>query len=78
MNKIRLILRFLFIPLWIALFFVYEGAIDFTVAEKILHDFETHESVIKPELDEYLCRFLDNYIRVLKVVVENKGIVYYS
>lgn len=55
-----------------------EGSIDFTVAEKILHDFEMYESVIKPELNEYLCRFLYNYIRVLKVVVENKGIVYYS
>lgn len=55
-----------------------EGSIDFTVAEKILHDFEIYESVIKPELDEYLCRFFDNYIRVLQKVVENRGVVFYS
>ena len=55
-----------------------EGAIDYTVAEKILHDFERYESIIKPELDGYLCRFFDNYVCVLKEVVENKGIVYYS
>lgn len=54
------------------------GCIDWTVAEKILKDFEKYEAVIKPELDEYLCRFFDNYVRVLKDVVENKGIVYYS
>lgn len=55
-----------------------EGSIDWTVAEKILKDFEKYEAVIKPELDDYFCRFFDNYVRVLKVVVENKGIVYYS
>lgn len=55
-----------------------EGAIDYTVAEKILHDFERYEPVIKPELDEYLCRFFDHYVCVLKKTVENKGIVYYS
>lgn len=56
----------------------YEGAIDYTVAEKILHDFKRYEPVIKPELDKYLCQFFDNYVCVLKKVVENKGIVYYS
>lgn len=55
-----------------------EGAIDYTVAEKILHDFERYEHVIKPELDEYLCRFFDHYVCVLKETVENKGIVYSS
>lgn len=55
-----------------------EGAIDYTVAEKILHDFERYEHAIKPELDEYLCRFFDNYVCTLKEAVENKGIVYYS
>jgi hypothetical protein len=46
-----------------------EGAIDYTVAEKILHDFEKYESVIKPELNEYLCRFFDHYVCVLKKTV---------
>lgn len=55
-----------------------EGAIDYTVAERILHDFEKYELDIKPQLNEYQCRFFDNYVCVLRKAVENKGILYYS
>lgn len=49
-----------------------------TIAKASTDDFEKYESVIKPELNEYLCRFFDHYVCVLKKTVENKGIVYYS
>lgn len=55
-----------------------EGSFDFVIAEKLYKDFSDFKERAKKELSEILYHLYCSYMEILKVVYENKGVIYYS
>lgn len=54
-----------------------EGCFDYSIAEKLLHDFTKHRDTILPTLADWMMEEYDNYIQVLQECVNCKGVVRY-
>jgi hypothetical protein len=53
-----------------------EGSFDYEIAEKLYNDFLSHKEKAEKEIPQYFEKYCD-YMEILKVVFENKGVVYY-
>ncbi|MCC8154592.1 MAG: hypothetical protein LIP01_10485, partial [Tannerellaceae bacterium] len=54
-----------------------EGSFDFVVAEKLYKDFSNYQQKAEMVLRAYL-EYYNCYREILRVVAENKGVIYYS
>ena len=55
-----------------------EGSFDFVIAEKLYKNFSDFKEKAEKELPADLYRRYCDYMEILKVVYENKGVIYYS
>lgn len=53
-----------------------EGSFDYVIAEKLHKDFEQFKEIAKNEIPGFYDEYCD-YMNVLKIVAENKGVVFY-
>ena len=55
-----------------------DGSFDYVIAEKLYKDFESHLDTAKSELHRDHFDSYKTYMEILKIVSDNKGVIYYS